>query len=249
MSATKAGLLDRIHDWFYTRRTFWSLISVCSLGALIFLWVACAFLGPVSVLVRPTGTILAGPLLILFMAGIFWRGSVQMFLSFAGAAASYLSFYIYARFGDLVSLPSVVTNRLGVGKLVSPGSPSSLAELYFLSGIFAFSFALVISYKPSIFWARGSRTNSIPYPFWSSSKERESAVGGGSVMLVPLQGMLSYAEKHLSARYAYLLVLIGDKKFFVQPNDWVPQGSFVLRDRRSGSLLGIPKVPDGFSVW
>lgn len=248
MSTTRAGFLDTIHDWFYARRTVWSLLSVCSLGALIFLWMACALLGPISVFVRPAGSIIAAPLLILFVVGIFWRGSIPMFLSFAGAASSYLSFYIYARFGDFVSLPHVMTNRLGVGRLVSAGSPSSLADLYFLSGIFAISLALVISYKPSIFWARGSRTHQVPYPFWTNSKEQATALGG-SVMLVPLQGMLSYAEKHLSARYAYLLVLIGNKKFFVRPNDWVPQGSLVMRDRGSGSLLGIPKVPDGFNVW
>jgi hypothetical protein len=68
-------------------------------------------------------------------------------------------------------------------------------------------------------------------------------------MLVPLQGLLSYGERHLSAKYAYLVVSIGGKRYFVTPNDWVPEGSFVVRDKQSGTLLGIPKVPDGFNVW
>ena len=247
MAARRTDVIDRMHDWFFVRRTAWSLVSVSCLGALICLWVACAYLGPISVLIRPAGTIFAGPLLIGFVLGIFWRGSIPSFLTVAGAASAYLSFYIYARFGNLHSLPPIVTNKLGVGKLVSAGPPDSLAELYFISAIFAFSFALVISYKPSIFRARGSRTENT-YPLWTNSTDQKTALGG-SIILVPLQGLLSYAERHLSARYAYLVVLIGGKQFFVQPNDWVPQGSFVLRDRRSGSLLGIPKVPDGFNVW
>jgi hypothetical protein len=43
--------------------------------------------------------------------------------------------------------------------------------------------------------------------------------------------------------------MIGGTTYYVSPDDWVPENSRVIRDKESGSLLGIPKVPDGFSIW
>jgi hypothetical protein len=43
--------------------------------------------------------------------------------------------------------------------------------------------------------------------------------------------------------------MIGGRIYFVSPYSWVPQGSDIVRDKESGSLLGIPKVPDGFNIW
>jgi len=246
MVGPKTDKLDQIHDWFDKRRSLWTVSSVCSLITLFCLWISVAFLEPASLVIRPAATIIAIPLVILAVLGISWRGSIPMFLSFAGGACAYFPFYIYARFDDLQYLPPLVTNKLGVGRLVMHQSPDATANLYLLTGIFAFSLALVLAYKPSIFWAKGSRIGKT-YPRWNSSIDQKSALSS-SVMLVPVQGLLSYAERHLSAKYAYLLLLIGNKKYFVAPDEWVPQGTFVLRDRRSGSLLGIPKVPDGFNA-
>jgi len=210
---------------------------------LVCLWISVAFLGAASILIRPAAILLAIPFVSLFIVGIFWRGSIQAFLSLAGAASWYFGFYIFAKFG-LQYLPQLAPNRHGVGP-VPHQSPYATADLYLLTGVFAFSIALILAYKPSMFWAKGSRMGK-SYPRWTNSDSQKSAFGG-SIILIPLQGLLSLAERHLSAKYAYLIVLIDDKKYFVAPNDWVPQGSFVLRDRQSGSLLGIPKVPDGFS--
>jgi hypothetical protein len=35
----------------------------------------------------------------------------------------------------------------------------------------------------------------------------------------------------------------------LSPEDWIPENSNVVRERVSGSVLGIPKVPDGFNIW
>jgi len=43
--------------------------------------------------------------------------------------------------------------------------------------------------------------------------------------------------------------MIGVRIYFVFPEDWVPERSNVIREKVSGSLLGIPKVRDGFNIW
>jgi hypothetical protein len=43
--------------------------------------------------------------------------------------------------------------------------------------------------------------------------------------------------------------MIGGRIYFVAPEDWVPESSYVIREKASGSLVGIPKVHDGFNIW
>ena len=64
-----------------------------------------------------------------------------------------------------------------------------------------------------------------------------------------MQSLLRFADQHLVAKYRYIQILIGGRIYFVSPDDWVPEGSNVIREKESGSLLGITKVPDGFNIW
>ena len=247
MRTQHGGTADKIQSWFSARGALWTSLSFSSVGAIICVYLACNLFGSVSELIRPAAWVIAVPFLLLFVIAIFWRGSLPLFLSAAGALSSYFSFYIYLRFPELSAMPQFLTNKLGVGKVAVTPAPDSLATMFFLTAMFAFAFALVLAYRPSIFWAKGSRS-SRPFPIWKNSNDRKAAFGS-SVMLIPLQGLLSYAERHLAAKYLYILVIIGGKEYFVAPDEWIPQGSLVARDRNSGSFLGIPKVSDGFNVW
>lgn len=93
----------------------------------------------------------------------------------------------------------------------------------------------------------------LPHPVWSIEHELESKHTGSSTRvdsLINIQGLLSFGERHLISNYKYIQVMIGGKIYFVSLNEWVPQSStYVIRDKQSGSLIGIPKVSDGFNIW
>ena len=72
--------------------------------------------------------------------------------------------------------------------------------------------------------------------------------GRAVISLIPVQSLLSIVEHHLVAKYRYIQIMIGGRIYFVSPDDWVPEHSSVIREKGSGSLLGIPKVPDGFNL-
>jgi hypothetical protein len=105
-----------------------------------------------------------------------------------------------------------------------------------------------VAFRPSIFRAKGSPAG-LTYPVWTNAKDPKLRYGATVVSLIPVQGLLSFAERHLVAKYRYIQVMIGGRIHFVSQEDWVPENSNVVREKVSGSLLGIPKVPDEFNTW
>jgi hypothetical protein len=241
-------VIDRICDWFGERSRLWMATSLFVLVAILVLQNLFSILTGAGFHIRQTADLFLIPLLVLFVLGTFWRGAVQTFLSLAGAINVYAGvFYVYAVASPFGTLPPIITNKLGVGKIVASSSASSLANFYFLVGMLALVFCLVISLKPSLFRARGTN-GSTSYPVWTGEKDIESVFGSKSIILIPVRGLLSYGERHLVARYKYIVVRIGGKFYFVSPDEWIPESSGVVRDAESGSLLGIPKIPDSFNA-
>jgi len=80
----------------------------------------------------------------------------------------------------------------------------------------------------------------LPYPIWRYKKNFDMVEGPKRIRLIPLSSLLTFAEKHLVARFKYITVIIGGRKYLVSPYDWVPEGTSVVRDEESGSVLGIP---------
>ena len=189
------------------------------------------------------------PLLALFVFSIFWRGSIPTFLSLAGAASVYAGmFYVYARAGGFLTLPPFVIHKYPAAKILESIPVNSTAHFYFLVGMFALILSIVIAFKPSFFHAKGSRFKQ-PFQVWGSEDYLKTSSSVNARQLVPVNGLLSLAERHLVTKYKYIQVMIGGTIYFVSPDDWVPEGSSVIRDKESGSLLGIPKISDGFNVW
>jgi hypothetical protein len=241
--------IDRIYEWFNRRSKFWVSVSLLTLASVIAMQVFIIFLTGINHQIRQEIGPLVIPLLLLFVFSIFWRGSIQTFLSLAGTISVYAGiFYVYARASGLENLPPIITNKLGVGRVVTSSSTEAVANFYFFVGMLALILCVIISLKPSLFRAKGTQDRS-SYPVWSSKEDREMELGTNIVILVPVAGLLSSAERYLVAKYKYIVVMIGRTIYFVSPEDWVPEGSVVIRDKESGSLLGVPKIGDGFNVW
>jgi len=188
-------------------------------------------------------------LLVLFVFSIFWRGSIPTFLSLAGAASIYAGmFYVYARAAGFPTFPPFTIHKYPAATILENIPVTSAANFYFMVGIFALILSIVIALKPSFFHAKGSRSEQ-PYQVWASDDYLESSASVNARQMIPVDGLLSFVERHLVMKYKYIVIVIGGRTYFVSPDDWVPEGSSVIRDKESGSLLGIPKVSDGFNVW
>lgn len=61
------------------------------------------------------------------------------------------------------------------------------------------------------------------------------------VALIPVTALLSYAESHLVTKYRFIAVMIRTKIYYVYSDDLVPTGTSVVRDKKSGLILGSPR--------
>jgi len=189
------------------------------------------------------------PLLLTYVISIFWRGSTTAILSLMGAICLYGGmFFTYALAGSHQVLPSQVADRLGYGLRHEVPPVDTVAEFYFLMGIIALVMCMIVTFKPSIFRAKGSSIWT-PYPVWNANHDTYPSHGSGVYSLIPVRNLLSYKEVHVVSRYRYIQISVGGRIHFVSPDDWVPYDSIVIREKKSGLLLGIPKVPDGFNIW
>jgi len=240
--------IDTIQDWFFPRSRFWASISLFSFFSLIILQIIFSIASDINPRTRQETDFLVLPILFLFIFSIFWRGSIPTFLSLTGSLMTYTGmYYIQAKYFGLQNLPPTIANRLGYGIISqSHFHIDQYAQLYFLSGIFFLTLCLVISFKPSFFRARGTKYS--PYPVWES-KDSKLIANKNSVRLIPVSSLLNFAEQHIATTYKYITLMIDGVIYFVSPDDWVPQGSNIIRDKETGSLIGIPKVPDGFNIW
>lgn len=242
------AFIDTIQDWFFLKSRFWGLISLFSFFSLIILQIIFS----ISYSINPSGRqetdFLVLPFLALFVFSIFWRGSIPTFLSLTGSLMTYTGmYYIQAKYFDLQNLPPTIANRLGYGTISeSHFHIDQYAQLYFLAGIFFLALCLVISFKPSFFKAKGAKYS--PYPIWESKNSKITLDKKFSI-LIPVSSLLNFAEQHIATTYKYITLMIDGTIYFVSPDDWIPQGSNIIRDKETDSLIGIPKVPDGFNIW
>lgn len=241
--------IDEIQEWFSKKDKFWSLISLVTLVSLIILQTFSVFLTGINSQIRQEIDFLLVPLLGLFVVSIFWRGLLQTFLSFAGAICIYTGMSLtYLVAGGLKILPPLITNRLGYGKIVLASPTESVASLYFFGGVIGLIVCILITFKPSLFRAKGTRFD-LSYPVWKNEYDPEFKFESDLIDLIPVLHLLSPAESYLVAKYQYILVIIGGKTYYASPNDWVPKGSVAARDKESGLILGFPKVKNGFGIW
>ena len=240
-SESRWGFIDKIQDWFNQKNYFWLIVSILTFSSILILQVIFNFAAQTNPKVREEVDFLVAPVLALFAFRIFWRGLVQTFLCLAGGLTTYAGMFLfYTRdFANQIATP-FVANRLGYGiKSSVVVSPDQFAEKYFIVGIFALSFCLAMAIKPNFFKPKDSG-DLLPYPIWRYKKNFDMVEGLKGIRLIPLSSLLTFAEQHLDARFKYITVIMGGRKYLVSPYDWVPEGTVVVRDKESGSVLGIP---------
>jgi hypothetical protein len=246
----RCDFIDDIQNWFRQRNMFWGLISFISLLLIIILQVLFILLSGINPHIRTGIDSLLVPLLVLFPVSIFWRGSTTTILSLSGVLSLYVGmFYVYADLGAIQVIPSHIVNRLEYASTHAAPTVAEIADFYFFMGIFAIILSMAVAFRPSIFRAKGNPV-SLSYPVWTSESDPKLEDGASVLSLIPVQSLLTYAEHHMVTRYKYIQAIIGRTIYFVSPDDWVPQTTtYIVRDKNSGSLVGIPKVPDGFNLW
>jgi hypothetical protein len=245
-TAQRDGIIDVIQEWFRQNDMFWTLISFVTLVSIVILQVLFIFLARINPHIRNGIDSFLVPLLVLFVVSIFWRTSMATILSLAGVLCLYAGmFYIYDNQVLLQVTPSHIASKLGS---LTEAPLGIVADYYFFMGIIALILSTAVAFKPSIFRARGAPSAGLPYPMWTNDKDPKLRYGSAVVSLIPVQSLLRLVEHHLVAKYRYIQIMIGGRIYFVSPEDWVPEHSSVIREKESGSLLGIPKFPDGFNL-
>ncbi len=238
-----------MQSWFQTRNNFWKLISFSCLALIVILQILVVLLSSINTHIRDGIYAILVPLLITYITSIFWRGTTSAILSLMGGICLYAGMFLtYSLAGSQDQLPSQVADRLGYGLRheVPPGD--TVAEFYTLMGILALLMCMIVSFKPSILRAKGSSIWT-SYPVWNENYDKLTSSGSEVFSLIPVRKLLSYKEVHIVSRYRYIQISIRGKIHFVSPDDRVPYDSIVIREEKSGQVLGIPKVPDGFNVW
>lgn len=246
--------IDRVQGWFLQRNKFWTRISFVALASIIILQFSFTFLTQINPHVRQGIYPILIPLLVLFVFSIFWRNTVTAFLSLAGAMCLYVGMY-YAYASRLGIIQNKFLAYVNTPTPLHLPPMATVAEFYFLMGVFAAILCVAVAFRPSLFRAKGTPVG-LPYPIWTNNDNERNdprlKIGAkNSVLsLIPVQSLLSFGERHLISNYKYIQVMIGGRIYFVSLDEWVPQtATYIIRDRDSGSLVGIPKVSDGFNIW
>ena len=228
-------LIDRIQSWFLGRNKFWTAITVVAFASIIILQFSITFLTEFNPNIRQAIYPILIPLLLLFVLSIFWRNTVTTFLSLASAMCLYAGMY-WTYLGRIACCYQPV---------------ATVAELYFFMGLFSAILCIGIAFKPSFFRAKGAPVG-LPYPVWTSnnSELKFGANNNSLLSLIPVQSLLNEIERYMISNYKYIQVMIGGRIYFVSLEERVPQGStYIVREKSSGSLIGIPKISDGFNIW
>ncbi len=231
--------IESIQIWFQHKNQFWLLISILSFSVVVVLQIFLSFASEANPSARQQSEFLVAPILAIFTLSTFWRSVVHTFLSFTGALITYGGMFLFHVTSVTAQLVTPYTaNRLGFGiKHLVIISPNAIADRYFIVGMFALVFCLVIAIKPKFF--KSKDPDDLPFPVWRHSKKFVLTQKSGLIKFVPVSAFLTYEEQHFIAKYKYIVLIISGTKFLVTPYDWVPDDSVVIRDAKSNSIIGI----------
>ena len=243
----RGDFIDKVQGWFLQRNKFWTRITFVALASIIILQLFLTFLTGINPHIRLAIYPILIPLLLLFVLSIFWRNTITAFLSLAGAICLFVGmYYAYAsRYEIIQSMSSSLSHTTTTHMHLAP--LAAVATFYFLIGLFSAFLCVGVAFRPSFFRAKGALTG-LPYPVWTSNNPRlKFGSNNNSILsLIPVQSLLSFGERHLISNYKYIQVVIGGRIYFVSLDEWVPLSTtYIIRDKQSGSLIGIPKVSYG----
>ena len=237
----KGDFIDEVQRWFLQRNKFWTQITFVALASIIILQFFLTFSTGINPHIRLAIYPILIPLLLLFVLSIFWRNTITAFLSLAGAICLFVGmYYAYASRYEIIQSMSSSLSHTTTQMHFPP--LAAVATFYFLIGLFSAFLCVGVAFRPSFFRAKGALTG-LPYPVWTSDNPRLKFGSNNRILsLIPVQSLLSFGERHLISNYKYIQVVIGGRIYFVSLEEWVPLSStYIIRDKQSGSLIGIPK--------
>ena len=232
------------YEWFYRNR---STILVLSFISIILLFALHIFTTTIKILLNSALSkviqIITIVLISLISLSIIWRGLIPIVICGLGIALIYCGIIIpsYA-----LTLP---TNGYfkGIRVLIDQHIISMATESYFFLGIAMVILSMIIAYKPTLLYVKNR-----PEPFhtlWTQYQKWNNnwqLAGSYTERSIPLKSLMNDQEKYLLWRYEYVLTNIHNMAYLVEPNGFVPKSSAIVRDKKSGRMIGISRYSGYF---
>lgn len=233
-----------IYQWFNRNRSKLIVLSIISIIFLCFLHI---FTSTTEILFNSAQSkfiqIITIALISLITFSIIWKGLIPIVICGLGIALIYGGIVItsYA-----LSLP---TNSYfkGIRVVIDQHMISMAAESYFFLGIVMVTLSMIIAYKPSLLYVKNR-----PEPFhdlWAQYQKWNNdwqLAGGYTECSIPLKSLMKEQEKYILWRYEYILTNIYNTHYLVKPNGFVPESSIIVRDKKSGRMIGISRYSGYF---
>jgi hypothetical protein len=182
-------------------------------------------------------------LISLITLSIIWKGLIPIVICVLGSALIYGGIVIpsYA-----LTLP---TNSYfkGIRVVIDQHMISMATESYFFLGIVMVTLSMIIAYKPSLLYVKNR-----PEPFhvsWARYQKWNNdwqLAGGYTECSISLKSLMKEQEKYILWRYEYILTNIYNTHYLVEPNGFVPESSIIVRDKKSGRMIGISRYSGYF---
>src|ERR687888_123456 len=233
-----------IYQWFYRNK---SILIVLSFISIVFLFAIHIFTATTEILLDSALSkiiqIITIVLISLISLSVIWRGLIPIVICGLGVALIYGGIIIpsYA-----LTLP---TNSYfkGIRVLIDQQIISMATESYFFLGIAMVILSMIIAYKPTLLYVKNR-----PEPFhtlWAQYQKWNNNwqfAGGYTERRIPLKSLMKEQEKYLLWRYEYVLTNIYNTAYLVEPSDFVPKSSIIVRDKKSGRMIGISRYSGYF---
>jgi hypothetical protein len=122
-------------------------------------------------------------------------------------------------------------------------------RMNFLLGISMVVLSIILSYRPSLLFARNrpdsSESEWSKYPLWH---DHTLLADGRAEYSIPIKRLLKEEERYLLWRYEYILANIYGEPYLVNPEGHVPKFSTsIYRDKETGRIYGKARY-NGFFV-
>ena len=182
----RCAFIGKTQDWFQRKGQFWLVLSVLSFSSVLVLQIIFNFASQTNPAARQEAEFLIIPILALFVFSIFWRSIFCTFLSFTGSMLTYGGMFLFHMINMTTQLTTpTIANRLGYGiKHFATISPDSVADRYFIVGVFALTFCLTIAIKPNFFKPKDPQD--LPYPILKHHRDLELTRDSNATRLVPV---------------------------------------------------------------
>lgn len=145
----------------------------------------------------------------------------------------------------------------GVKTFITQQSILEATDIYFYLGLSMLCLSMIIAFKPSLLYTR-NRPKPLDsfwekFSIWSDDyKDHGSTFVNDRYLtefrevMIPLKDLMNEKERYLLWRYEYILTDIHKVPYLVEAHSSVPQASKIIRDDKSGLMIGTSRFPGYF---